>query len=508
MSVRVGKAAVAALLLCASLAAHAADICDGISTASSHPMTKVAVATGLSSPLFITSPPGDTTRVIILQQKGLATLVKNRTQIATPFLDITALVLYPGNGGGNEQGFLGMAFHPNYTTNGWVFVYYTDRSGANVVARYTRSAANPDVLDASTRQTVMTLTRTGSTETAHNGGMLAFGPHDGYLYIGVGDGGMGCVPLSYTSNWGKLLRINVDALPYTIPPTNPYVGNDGKNDEIWSLGLRNPWRFSFDRGPGDLYVGDVGGSNWEEVDWRPASSTGTENYGWPNWEGNVCGPNPCQGTTCTLPNYVGPVLVYPHTDGCAVMGGYVYRGCRMPDLRGTYVYGDECDAWVRTFQIVNGSVTNPGDRTSELLPNPNLTSFGEDARGELYFTQAGGADSVYVMVPVLSNMEESGPNAPMFLLGKAAWSWEDLRLSSGHPIATYRVYRSASRGNGTFDCIYRTATTSWALGDVAKPNVGQVYTYLVTAVNAAGVQTNPGRSTAGAPRTLSALTCP
>lgn len=479
--------------------------CDGISTASSHPLTKVPIATGLSSPTFVASPPGDLSRIVVLQQGGVVTLVKDLNQLSTPFLDLTAITLSPSVGGGSEQGLLGLAFHPQYATNGWAFVYHTDRSGNNVLARYTRSAANPDVLDASTRQVLMTLSHPG--QVGHNGGMLAFGPQDGYLYIGIGDGSLGCAPLNYTSNWGKLLRINVNALPYTIPPTNPYAGNDGKNDEIWASGLRNPWRFSFDRSVGDLYLGDVGENAWEEIDWRRASSTGGENYGWPNLEGNSCGANPCPGTTCTLPNYVAPVVVYDHSVYCAVIGGYVYRGCRMPDLAGAYFYGDEC-GFVRTFRMVNGAVTDAQDRTSELSLVGNLTSFGEDARGELYFTQAGWQDRVYRLVPLLSNLEVSGAGAAMFQLGKTAWTWEDLHATSAHPITTYRVYRSASRGNGTFDCVYKGTTTSWALGDVARPNAGQVYSYVVTALNAAGTQTSPGRSTSGTPRTLSALACP
>lgn len=495
--------------------AHSA-LCDGISSASSTPMTTVLYLDGLTRPLYVVSPPGDVERVFILEQDGRILLVKNGELQTVPFLDISALTRSPSDGGGNEEGLLGLAFHPSYASTGWFFVYHTDTTGANnLVARYSRSATDPDRADTASRQSVISFAHPGQTN--HNGGQLAFGPDDGYLYIGTGDGGGACdIPgnaQNLNVNLGKLLRINVNALPYTIPSDNPFVGLPG-NDEIWSYGLRNPWRWAFDRLNADLYIGDVGQQVWEELNWRAGTSTGRENYGWRNYEGMVC-PNPsCPGAgSCTVLNYVPPVAVYDQRDPgkCAITGGYVYRGCRMPSLAGTYFYADYCLANILSLRMVGGVPTAQTDRTAELAPGGGLTiseitSFGEDARGELFIVDRGG--EVFKIVPLLSNLEVSGAGAAAFVPSGGDWVWEDLQLSSSHPISEYRVYRGNGNGSGPFDCVHRTATNSWIGGDPSHPVVGSAFGYLVVAVNADGVQSSPGTGSGGQTRTLSALACP
>src|SRR5262245_36732420 len=268
-------------------------------------LTTEMVASGLSSPVFVTSPPGDCSRLFVVEQTGAIRIVKNGSLLATPFLDINTLVLF-----GGEQGLLGMAFHPSYAANGFFYVNYTRKpDGATVVARYSVSA-NPDVAD---RGSVLPLLVIAQPFDNHNGGMLAFGPNDGFLYIGMGDGGSGGDPFNNAQNpdvlLGKMLRIDVDhaspPLAYAIPPSNPFAGAAAGADEIWSVGLRNPWRFTFDRANGDMYIGDVGQNSVEEIDFEPAGSPGALNYGWRCMEGTSCtgleDPPKC---SCNAPNLV------------------------------------------------------------------------------------------------------------------------------------------------------------------------------------------------------------
>src|SRR5262245_54243077 len=429
-----------------------AGVCDGISTASATPLTTVRVASGLVRPLLAVSPPADVSRLFIVQQDGLIKIIKNGTMLGANFLDVSALARSPVDGGGNEEGLLGLAFRPDYDTSGVFFVYHTDSTGANnLLVRYVRSAGNPDVADATTRQVMLTIPH--PTWDNHNGGMLAFGPDDGYLYIGTGDGGGSCDSTmssqTTTSNKGKILRLDVSTVPYSIPPSNPFVGPDGVNDEIWSLGLRNPWRFSFDLLNADLYIADVGQGSIEELDYRLGTSPGGENYGWPKYEGDTC-PNPsCGSANCVLPGVILPILQYTHVGGaCSVTGGYVYRGCRMPGLAGTYFYADFCASFIRSFRVVGGSVVDPNDRTAELAPGGGLsittiTSFGQDARGEVYIVDRGGnsgaaAGEIWKIVPVLGNLEVSGTGAtPLTLTDQPSspWTWEDLTATSSHPIS-------------------------------------------------------------------------
>ncbi len=492
-----------------------AAICDGISSASDAPLTTVRIVSGLSRPLLVTAPPGDVDRLFVLEQDGRVRIVKQGALLPAAFLDIGSITRSPADGGGDEQGLLGLAFRPNYAANGWFFVYHTDNSGNNVLARYTRSGTNPDLADPASRQVVLTFAHPSFDN--HNGGMLAFGPDDGDLYVATGDGGGSCDSFDNSqngaSNLGKLLRINVDGLPYTVPSDNPFVGPDGVNDEIWALGLRNPWRYCFDRANADLYIADVGQNVWEEIDYRVGTDPGGENYGWDLFEGSHC-PNPSCGTPdCNaVPGTVLPVLEYQHLGGaCSITGGYVYRGCRMPNLRGTYFYGDYCAAFIKSLRMVGGSVTALTDRTAELAPGGGLsinsiTSFGEDARGEIYIVDRGG--EVFKILPILANLQVSGPEAAPFAPGASDWVWEDLKATSGHPITEYRVYRTAGNGSGTFDCVFHNSVNVWPGGDPASPAPGGVFSYLVTALNAAGQATSPGTGSNGTPRTLSSAPCP
>jgi glucose/arabinose dehydrogenase len=333
-----------------------------------------AIATNLAKPVTIAHAGDGSGRLFIVLQEGQIVVHDGQGVLPRPFLDIRALVSCCG-----EQGLLGLAFHPGYTANGSFFVNYTDTTGATVVARYSVSAADPDRADPDSAVTVLTIQQPFSN---HNGGQLKFGP-DGYLYVGMGDGGSGGDPQNNAQNLGsllgKMLRIDVDgAQPYAVPPDNPFVTKPGARPEIWALGLRNPWRFTFDRATGDLFIGDVGQDSWEEIDFQPASSSGGENYGWRLMEGTHCF-NPaanCNSGTLTL-----PIAEYSHALGCSVTGGYRYRGQQIPELYGVYLYGDFCSG-----RVWGASQDGVGQwHTVELLDTAFLIStFGEDEAGELY----------------------------------------------------------------------------------------------------------------------------
>jgi glucose/arabinose dehydrogenase len=473
-------------------------------------LATVLIPSGVTRPLLVTSPPGDTHRIFVVGQDGQISIVKDGALLGTLFLDIGSIVRSPVDmGGGDEEGLLGLAFHPNYASNGWFFVYHTTTSGNNVLARYTRSGANPDVADTATRQDVLALSH--PTNNNHNGGMLAFGPMDGKLYVGTGDGGGSCDPpnnaQSLTSNLGKLLRLGVDTLPYTTTG-NPFDGAIAGNNEIWAYGLRNPWRWSFDRLTGAMYIGDVGQALIEEIDCQPPGSPGGENYGWDRFEGNTC-PNPSCGSqgSCAITNVL-PVDQYTHSNpsgSCSVTGGYVYRGCSMGDLRGTYFYADYCSAILRSFRTDATCFASPFiDRKADLAPEGGqtlsfLTSFGEDARGELYIVSRG--QGVFKIVPSLPIVELSAPNAAIFSLNGADWTWENLFANSWRPISSYKIYR-ASAATGPFNCLHQSATSQWAGGDPATPALGSIFYYLATAMNANGEETRPGNDSAGNPRVV------
>ncbi len=343
------------------------------------------VTSGLSDPIGVTHAGDGSNRLFIVERAGRIRIFQNRQLLATPFLDITTLVTC-GSGCG-ERGLLGLAFHPSYEANGAFFVNYTRADGDIVIARY-QVSSNPNI--ANTSGTVL-LTIEHSSQANHNGGQLAFGP-DGYLYISVGDGGGGGDFLesgqSLNTHLGKILRIDVDGgTPYAIPSDNPFAGAVPGLDEIWDYGLRNPWRFSFDRVTGDLYIGDVGQVLWEEIDFEPAASPGGVNYGWDCREGAhpYDDPNGDMNVNCGPVVSVDPVLEYHHsTGGCSVTGGYVYRGGVQSFLTGSYLYSDFCNGTIR-----RGFQGGGGAWTSQALSVPvlsGLSSFGEGETGRVYLT--------------------------------------------------------------------------------------------------------------------------
>lgn len=345
------------------------------------------LATGLGSVTAITSA-GDG-RLFLTQQTGTVSIWNGTQILQTPFLDVSAKITCCG-----EQGLLSTAFHPDYASNGLLFVNYTNLNGDTVIERY-RVSNDPNRADPASSTILLTIAQ---PFVNHNGGQLQFGP-DGLLYIGMGDGGSAndpnCNAQSDQSLLGKLLRIdvnqNVATAPfYGIPPDNPFLASGGP-PEAWAKGLRNPWRFSFDRVTGDLLIGDVGQDAREEVDFQPAASHGGENYGWKVMEGTLCGQGGTSGCTvpvppCGDPAYTDPVIEYGHDGGaCTVIGGYVYRGLEVPELYGMYVYGDYCSG--QMFAALPGTWSP----TSLPFSAPKLTTFGEDSFGELYAATQDGA---------------------------------------------------------------------------------------------------------------------
>ena len=365
------------------------------------PLTTRIVGSGFSRPLFVTAPPGDNNRIFVVEQRGLPISTSARimiidlttnppTTLATPFLTVTGLST------ANEQGLLGFAFAPDYATSGRFYVNYTNPNTR--IARGTVSA-DPNVAN-STLTNVLTVNQPFNN---HNGGWIGFGP-DNYLYIGMGDGGSEYDPQHNGQNLNtllsKILRIDVSGAGYTIPPGNPYAGG-GAVPELFYWGVRNPWRDSFDRATGDLYIGDVGQDTYEEIDIAPAGSSGL-NFGWSCMEANHCCTTCSTPTGCTCaigcPNGSGltcPVAEYTHGTRCSVTGGYVYRGPKIPDWQGQYFLADYCSNNIYTMPAGGGALT---DRTSMLvptLPSPaaaltSITSFGEGASGEIYICSQGG----------------------------------------------------------------------------------------------------------------------
>jgi glucose/arabinose dehydrogenase len=352
--------------------------------------TWVEVVSGFDNPLLVTHAGDGSGRLFVGEQTGFILIVQDGDYLFDPFLDISGLLSNDVfQGGYSERGLLGLAFHPDYANNGYFFVSHTDERGDNRIVRYQVSADDPNRADPATRTEFLHIPQ---PHYDHNGGNIAFGT-DGYLYIGIGDGGsLGDDPGMYAQNTssllGKLLRIDVNTpdgdRPYSIPADNPFVSTDGALPEIWAIGLRNPWRFSFDRATGDLYIGDVGQELFEEINVQSAGTPGGANYGWYWYEANqphrTLPPNP--------PEITLPVTEYPHIVGCSVTGGYVYRGAALPELNGVYLFGDYCTG--RTWSLLRDE--SGAWRVQPFIHTGHIISaFGEDEAGELYLVDYKGA---------------------------------------------------------------------------------------------------------------------
>ncbi len=337
------------------------------------------IISGLQRPTAIAHAGDGSGRLFVLEQAGRVLIYRDGTLLGTPFLDIRDQVGCCG-----ERGLLGLAFHPDYASNGQFYLNYTDLAGDTVVSRW-QVSGNADVADAGSEAVLLSVDQPFSN---HNGGQLAFGP-DGYLYIGLGDGGSGGDPQDNGQNrltpLGKMLRIDVDSgALYAIPDSNPFAFEDFTLDEIWALGLRNPFRYSFDRLTGDLYIADVGQDAIEEVNRQPANSNGGENYGWRLMEGSNCF-NP--GSNCNDGSLTLPIVQYSHGQGrCSITGGYVYRGERLTQLQGDYLYGDFCSG-----EIFLATQDASGWSQQVLLDTSmQISTFGEDEQGELYVASIAG----------------------------------------------------------------------------------------------------------------------
>jgi glucose/arabinose dehydrogenase len=336
------------------------------------------VASGLDMPVFATAPKNDDRLFILEKATGAIRILKNGDLLATPFITLDV-----SNAGSldDERGLLGLAFAPDYASSGLFYVFFVNNGNDEEIDRY-QVSADADVADAGSRTQIWV---NNDPATNHNGGTLAFG-QDGYLYFGVGDGGGAEDPSNNGQNidilFGKMMRIDVSTTPYSVPASNPFVGTAGA-DEIWSYGLRNPYRWSFDRETGDMYIGDVGQYEWEEIDVEPVNTPG-RNYGWRVMEGTHCF-NPATG--CNQTGKTLPVYNYDHNTECAVVGGYVYRGCNMPGWHGVYFFADYCGHWVRSFEWDGSNgITNLISQTS-LYAGGDIVAFGEDGHGELYIVR-------------------------------------------------------------------------------------------------------------------------
>lgn len=382
------------------------------------------VQSGFSDALAVRNAGDGSDRLFVVEQGGLIKIIDNGLTLATPFLDISPLT----NGGG-EQGLLGLAFHPNYATNGYFYINYTNTSGDTVIARYSVSAGDADVADENSALKIISIDQDFGN---HNGGDLHFGPADGYLYIGMGDGGNANDPCNrgqtrdpddivntgscaadgaFDGNddsralLGSMIRIDVDSpganvtdacgegVNYGIPASNPF--SDANNDcgEIWAWGLRNPYRWGFDRDTGDLLIGDVGQNAREEVNFQAATSTGGENYGWVCREGFIQTP----GQSCTVANAVDPIIDLNHNTGvCSVIGGFPYRGPESTWL-GTYIFGDYCSENLYWSTFENGSWSD-----DQILVGSgyNIRGFGEDESGRLYFVGSINFSSSTTLVQI------------------------------------------------------------------------------------------------------------
>jgi len=351
-------------------------------------LTARLVASGLRNPLDLQAAPGDRERLYVVEQGGRIRVILGGQLQATPFLDVSGRI-----SSGGERGLLGLAFHPQFAANRRFFVNYTDPRGDTHVAEFRATSA--DAADPASERVLLTEAQPFAN---HNGGGLAF-DNSGRLLIAFGDGGSGGDPLGNGQKLdtflGKILRVDVDAAtPYAVPADNPFRSTAGAAPEIWAYGLRNPFRIAVDRPSGDLYIGDVGQNRVEEIDVGLASRRGGENYGWNVTEGSQC-YSPSSG--CDRTGLTPPVYEYTHSEGCSVTGGVVYRGCRVPDLAGTYFFADYCTGLVRSFRLASGQATDVRDWTAGLRGINSPSAFGLDADGEVYVVDYDG--EVYRLEP-------------------------------------------------------------------------------------------------------------
>jgi glucose/arabinose dehydrogenase len=397
---------------------------------------------------------GDERLFVLEKDAGDIEILMTSGQYVGTFLDLTGLIST-----GGERGLLGLAFHPNYGDNGYFYVNYTNTAGHTVIARY-QVSSNPNVADPASAQILLTINQPYSN---HNGGHLAFGP-DGYLYIGMGDGGSAGDPQNFAQNplslLGKMLRIDVNqANGYGIPPTNPYAGQNDTLPEIWAIGLRNPWKFSFDRQTGDMFIGDVGQNVWEEINFQSAASNGGENYGWRCYEADAAyNTSGCQNSSA----YVYPVAAFNHSSPynfCSITGGVVYRGSDFPALQGIYFFSDYCDGDIYALTFDG----NQWNDTELFGSNAGVVAFGEDAQGEVYVVNNGGT---------IFRLEDTCPFNPQISanagalqasLGNSYWWFRDGVLIDGANVASYTPTQSgqyfARVSNGT--CTRQTNSVQW-----------------------------------------------
>lgn len=381
----------------------------------------IPVLTGLDRPVHINHAGDGSSRLFVVEQTGKIRILKDGKLLTAPFLDITGRVSCCG-----ERGLLSVAFPPGYGEKNYFYIDYTDIAGNTVVARH-YVTSNPDIADSAREDIILTVDQPFPN---HNGGQLAFGP-DGYLYIGMGDGGSGGDPFNNAQNvsslLGKLLRIDVESsvVPYSVPPSNPFAQSPGHRGEIWALGLRNPWRFSFDSLTGDLYIGDVGQGSFEEINVQDAASAGGENYGWNVMEGLHC----YVGTICNQSGLTRPVYEYNHVQGdCSVTGGLVYRGNIYPRIYGIYFFSDYCSG-----RIWGLRKEGPTWHNSLLFDSPyQVTSFGEDEGGNLYVTDYSGG-AIYKITDALAFMPlPEGQHA--FAVPLSVFPWTDPDPAAANPM--------------------------------------------------------------------------
>jgi glucose/arabinose dehydrogenase len=472
------------------------------STARTQTLSLQQFTTGLSQVVAITHSGDGTGRLFLTQQGGQIRIHNGTSLLATPFLNIDPLVQ-----SGGEEGLLSTAFHPNYASNGFFFVYYTNNNGDQVVARYTRSAANADVADPSTAKIIITIPH--PTNSNHNGGPLKFGP-DGFLYVATGDGGSGDDPLGNGQNLavllGKQLRLDINTTaPYVVPPTNPFVGVPGARPEIWAYGLRNPWRFTFDRQTGDMFIGDVGQGQREEIDFQ-AAGVGGLNYGWDDMEGSIC-HEPTVG--CATVNRVLPILEVNHGSGdCAIVGGYRYRGTAIPSLVGKYVHSDNCTGRIRI-----ATQTGPTTWTQVVDQDTpfNIFTFGEDQNGELYASGGGTIYRLVSAIPVASIAdrtlgEGAGPAVFTVTLGSPIGQQTSVQYSTAPGTAAAGADYTPVTGVVTFPPNQTSRTVSVPLVNDALDEDDETFVVNLTAPSGVSIGDGQAQGTITDDDPLPALT--